>query len=108
MATPGHRLPQAIRAARLGRRLTQGQLAARIGVKQPTISFWERGVENPTVEHLIGLALALPEVVESLEGRERELFQRLLRLERQLFAGRCACLGCTCGSPPPLADVRDS
>jgi transcriptional regulator with XRE-family HTH domain len=84
--------------ARQEQAMTQGELAARIGVYQSTISFWERGNEIPTVEHLIQLALALPEIVESLEGRERVLLMRVLRLERDLFPGRCACSGCQCGS----------
>jgi transcriptional regulator with XRE-family HTH domain len=89
-------LPQAIRAARTERSLTQGELATRIGVSQGTISFWENGTESPTVEHLIALALELPNLIESFEGRERDLLQRVLRLERDLFAGRCACAGCSC------------
>ncbi len=88
---------EAIRLARTERGLTQGELAARVGVSQSTISFWENGTETPTVEHLIVLALELPRVVESFDGRERELLQRVLRLERSLFDGRCACAGCSCG-----------
>jgi transcriptional regulator with XRE-family HTH domain len=90
-------LQEAIRCARAERGLTQGELAARLGVSQGTISFWENGTETPTVEHLIVLALELPEVVESFEGRERDLLRRVLRLERHLFAGHCACPGCSCG-----------
>jgi transcriptional regulator with XRE-family HTH domain len=78
--------------------LTQGELAARLSVSQSTISFWENGTEIPTVEHLIVLALELPEIIESFEGRERELLRRVLRLERDLFEGRCACAGCSCSS----------
>lgn len=89
-------LAHAIRTARLERGLTQGELAARIGVSQSTISFWENGTETPMVKHLITLALELPEIVENFDGRERELLQRVLRLERELFAGRCACAGCSC------------
>ena len=89
-------LPLAIRAARKERGLTQGELAARLGVNQSTISFWENGTESPTVEHVIVLALELPQVIESFEGRERDLLQRVIRLERGLFAGHCACVGCSC------------
>jgi len=97
--TPPHvlPLPQAIRAARRAHGLTQDECAARIGVSQGTISFWENGTETPTIEHLITLALELPEIIESFDGRERALLQRVMRLERTLFAGRCACPGCTCG-----------
>ena len=90
--------PQALRSARLGRGLTQGELAARVGVAQSAVSFWERGVETPTVEHLILLALEWPAILRGFEGRERELLERVLRLEREVFPGRCACAGCTCQS----------
>ncbi len=89
-------LSSAIRAARLESRLTQGELAARVGVTQSTISFWESGVETPTVEHLILLAVELPVIIEHFQGHERELLQHVLRMERQLFQGRCACPGCSC------------
>lgn len=100
MTTPERSLATAIRTARLASRLTQGELAAKIGVTQGTVSFWESGVEAPTVEHLILLALELPAIVEAFGGREAALLRRVLRLERELFAGRCACAGCAC---PPRA-----
>ncbi len=96
MTAQDNLLSAAIRTARTQRKLTQGELAARIGVSQGTISFWESGHEMPRVEHLVALTLELPEIVDSFTGRERELLQRLLRIERELFAGRCACKGCTC------------
>lgn len=95
--TQASSLPQAIRAARLAHGLTQEECATRIGVSQGTMSFWENGTETPTVEHLIILALELPEIIENFAGRERGLLQRVLRLERQLFAGHCACPRCRCG-----------
>ncbi|MDB5081951.1 MAG: hypothetical protein JWP00_3875 [Chloroflexi bacterium] len=98
MSTHNQPLAYVIRTARQTQAMTQGELAARIGVNQSTISFWERGTEIPTVEHIIQLALVLPQIVESLEGRERVLLMRVLRLERDLFPGRCACSGCKCGS----------
>src|SRR5947209_11929333 len=94
---PTSSLPQAIRAARLAHGLTQEECAARIGVSQGTISFGENGTETPTIEHLIILALEWPEILESFAGHERALLERVLRLERALFPGRCACPGCTCG-----------
>ncbi len=102
MTTPERPLSRTIRAARLERRLTQKELAARLGVSQGTVSFWESGLETPTVEHLILLALELPAIVENFHGRERELLQRVVRLERKLFAGRCACAGCSC--QPQMAE----
>ncbi len=97
MAAGTYSVSHAIRLARSERGFTQGELASRIGVSQGTISFWENGAEAPTVEHLIILALELPQIIDSFEGRERELLERVLRLERNLFAGRCACEGCSCG-----------
>ena len=46
--------------ARLG--LTQSQLAARIGVRQPSVGAWERGTSTPTLAKL-------PAIVEALELR---------------------------------------
>ncbi|GAC1638133.1 MAG: hypothetical protein NVS4B8_03640 [Herpetosiphon sp.] len=92
----GSSLPHGIRMARTQRGLTQGQLATRLGVSQGTISFWENGTETPTIEHVIMLALELPEIIEHFAGRERELLQRVLRIERELFTGRCACANCSC------------
>lgn len=89
---------EALREARVRKRLTQRELATRLRVSQSTISFWERGIETPSVEHIVALATELPEVVEGLPSHERELLRRLVRLERQLFDGRCACPGCSCGS----------
>src|SRR5947199_127582 len=78
MTTHALSLSQAIRAARIERGLTQGELASRIGVSQGTISFWENGAETPTIEHVITLALELPEIVESFDGREH---QRVLAID---------------------------
>jgi transcriptional regulator with XRE-family HTH domain len=97
MSSEKRALAHAIRAARTIEGLTQGELAARIGVSQSAVSFWENGAETPKIEHLILLALELPAIVESFDGRERDLLERVLRLERTLFTGRCACAGCTCG-----------
>ncbi len=97
MAAGTYSVSHAIRLARSERRLTQGELASRLGVSQSTISFWENGAEAPTIEHLLILALELPQIMDSFEGRERELLERVLRLERNLFAGSCACEGCSCG-----------
>ncbi len=78
--------------------LTQSELAARLGVSQSAISFWESGAETPSVDHVVALAAELPDIVEGLDPRERELLRWLLNLERQLLGGRCACPGCSCES----------
>ena len=41
------------------RGLTQGQLAERMGVEQPTIQRWEKGAREPSFDQLFKLALAL-------------------------------------------------
>ncbi len=97
MEVATYSIANAIKAARTERGLTQGELASRLGVSQGTISFWEKGSEAPTIEHLIVLALEMPQIVESFQGRERALLQRVMQLERSLFEGRCACAGCSCG-----------
>lgn len=101
MSSETRSLAQAIREARSAQGLTQGELAARIGVSQGAVSFWENGAETPKIEHVIALALELPEILGSFEGRERQLLARVLRLERGLFTGRCACAGCACGKETP-------
>lgn len=101
-------LAQAIRAAP-GARL-DAACACRARRCEPRHNLvLESGMEAPTMEHVIALALALPAEIESFDERERELLQRVLRLERELFAGRCACKGCACGtstSMPSISSVR--
>lgn len=90
-------LPRAIRRARAQREWTQSELATRLGVSQSAISFWERGVEQPSLDHQIRLITVLPEVLEQLAAEELDILQRLYRLERAINDGRCRCQGCSCG-----------
>ena len=94
--TPVDRFSQALRSARQKHGLTQEELGTRLQVSQGTISFWENGSETPTVEHVILLALELPELIESFEGYEQALIRKVIQLERELYPGRCACAGCSC------------
>lgn len=55
-----------IRQARERKKLTQAQLAARVGVDSMTVSRWERGVFSPTGRHLLALARALDATPEDL------------------------------------------
>lgn len=48
-----------IRAARRDKGLTQIELAKRIGAGQPTLSAWERDIQNPQRESAKALARAL-------------------------------------------------
>src|SRR5689334_628788 len=94
--TPVATFSQALRSARLKHGLTQEELGIRLQVSQGTISFWENGSETPTVEHVILLALELPELIESFEGYEQALIRKVIQLKRELYPGRCACAGCSC------------
>lgn len=78
-------LAQAIRAARVAQGLTQGALAARLGVSQSAISFWENGVETPLLEHLLRLALELPAILGRLDRHEWELLARVPGLDQGRF-----------------------
>ena len=91
-------LPQAIRDARRKRRWTQIDLAQKLNVSQGTISFWERGLESPSLEHLIALVTLLPEIFEQLAQQESKILARLYELERVLHGGKCTCRGCDCTS----------
>lgn len=91
-------LPSAIREAREAHHWTQVELAQKIAVSQGTISFWERGVETPRMEHMLRLVMALPELFDHLAKRENELLARVYALERELNNGKCKCRGCGCGT----------
>lgn len=89
-------LPQAVRQAREARQWTQMELANRLSVSQGTISFWERGVEAPSLEHLVALVTVLPEIFEQLAEHEAQILARLYDLERAVNSGRCGCSACGC------------
>lgn len=64
----GHR----IKESRELRRLSQGELARRVGVSQPTVSEWENGKTEPTVDNMRALAVELHVCFEWLAtGRGR-------------------------------------
>lgn len=48
--------------------LTQGELAAKIGVSQKTLSSWETGRTDPSIEETIKLCNALDCTMEALTG----------------------------------------
>ncbi len=90
-------LPSAIREAREAHIWTQTELAKKMAVSQGTVSFWERGIETPTLTHLVALAGLMPELFEHLAKHENELLARVYHLERELNNGKCRCVGCGCG-----------
>lgn len=91
-------LPQAIRQVRQKQGWTQADLAERLGVSQSTISFWERGVETPSLTHRVQLVTLLPEIFRQLAEHEANILTRLYRLERAVYGGRCTCGGCDCSN----------
>jgi len=55
-----------IRAARRGRRLSQREVARRLGRPNSLVSFWEAGLREPTVVDLVALARVLRRPVDDL------------------------------------------
>jgi transcriptional regulator with XRE-family HTH domain len=91
-------LGDALRVARQRANLSQGALAARLGVSQGTISFWERDVELPTLDHLLKLLVEFPELLDAVRTHNHEMLMQLRRIERIVFNGQCACENCNCTS----------
>ncbi|MEX2552403.1 MAG: helix-turn-helix transcriptional regulator [Actinomycetota bacterium] len=86
-----------LREARRRAGLTQAELAAACGVKQPTISRIERGVVDPSVETLDRLLAACGESLESAPrlgiGIDRTLIHENFKrtpLQRLEYASRAA------------------
>jgi hypothetical protein len=61
-------LATAIRVARQQAGLSQGELAEGLGVRQSSISQWERGATDPTGRRLVELMGRLPGLAEALKG----------------------------------------
>jgi transcriptional regulator with XRE-family HTH domain len=89
-------LPRAIRQAREQRGWTQTMLAERLGISQAAVSFWERGIETPSVENQVQLVTVLPEIFEEMSQQVTSILSRLYRLERVVHGGQCRCSGCDC------------
>ncbi len=84
-------LPKAIRAAREKCNLTQAELAARLSVTQSTISFWESGIETPSLENQVKLVTLVPDIFEVLAEQEADILSRLYQLERAMYGDSCSC-----------------
>ncbi len=95
MAPRSWLLPKAILNARRKREWTQLQLAQHLRVSQGTISFWEHGVETPSLEHQVRLVTLLPEIFACLAEQEAGLLARLYHLERTVSKCHCHTCGCT-------------
>ena len=60
-------LAGAIRLARRRADLSQGELADRLGIRQSSVSQWERGTTEPAGRRLVALIGELPELAEILK-----------------------------------------
>ncbi len=72
-AVPDHRadrpLATAIRIARQQAQMSQLQVARLVGVRQSTVSQWERGVTEPSGLHMAALLGVLPGLTDLLDSR---------------------------------------
>lgn len=57
-----------LKTARTQAGLTQGELAQKVGVSQKTLSSWETGRTDPSIEETIKLCNALDCTIEALTG----------------------------------------
>ena len=98
-------LANAIHTAREKRGWTQGELATLLKVTQGTISFWENGVEVPSLDNQVWLIEAMPEILTAIAAQELSLLDRVQALERAVFSGKCGCEGCNCSSETPVTSL---
>lgn len=61
----------AIRELRQAAGMRQFELAARMGVKPPSVSAWENGTATPTVENILKLADIFGVTTDEVLGRSR-------------------------------------
>ena len=101
-------LPRAIHVARKKRGWTQEELAGRLGVTQSTVSFWENGVEMPSLQHQVLLVESMPDIMTALAIQELNLLDRLQTLERAVFDGKCGCEGCSCSADTPVRPISSA
>jgi DNA-binding XRE family transcriptional regulator len=98
-------LANAIRVAREKRQWTQSDLAHRLNVSQGTISFWENGVEIPSLNHQVQIIEVMPDILTALAIQELNLLDRVQSLERVVFNGKCGCEGCNCSAETPVTPI---
>ena len=98
-------LANAIRVARGKHGWTQIDLANRLGVTQGTISFWENGVEIPSLSHQVRLIEVMPDILTAIAIQELNLLDRVQALERVVFNGKCGCDGCSCSAETAVTPI---
>jgi transcriptional regulator with XRE-family HTH domain len=64
------KLPEILKNLRLSSKLSQAELAKRLGITQPNISDWENGVSRPEYESLWLLADIFDVTLDELLGRK--------------------------------------
>ncbi len=79
-----------IRAVRRGRDLSQGDLAAEVGVTAPTVARWETGHDFPRGEKLPALAAALGQPLDVLFPHDGPPDLQLLRCDAGLSVAQAA------------------
>jgi putative transcriptional regulator len=62
-------------------RLTQVNVAEKLGISQPAYASWERGVKKPTQENLVKIARVLNVSVDYLVGNSEEKSDGLDNIE---------------------------
>lgn len=95
-------LANAIRVARTKRGWKQVELGDKLQVTQSTVSFWENGVEIPSLSHQLQLIDVMPDILNALVIQELNLLDRVQTLERIVFDGKCSCEGCSCSGSTPI------
>lgn len=72
-----------IKQVRIARNLTQQDLADKMGLKRNTISQWESGVRNVSVEQLIEIARVVGVTLDYFNDNppERTMFQLMAQLD---------------------------
>lgn len=101
-------LANAIRVAREKRGWTQVDLAKRLEVTQGTISFWENGVEIPSLSHQVRLIEMMPDILTAIAIQELNLLDRVQALERVVFKGKCGCEGCSCSAETTVTPISSA
>jgi transcriptional regulator with XRE-family HTH domain len=98
--SPQNELGRAIRIARRAANLSQSETAAALGVRQSSVSQWERGITLPKTRHLLQLLMLFGTRLTRLLIPE-ETAAGAGGADRKLAAGRTP-------APPPDPDAGGS